>query len=343
MRIPGTAAFKIIILSNLAVLAALADAAKIEAWKASKTDKYRLIWTSSPSTQATIGWNQKDGSPGTVHFGKRDHGRNAEAYPRTQRATEVNKFDGFKNAFALIDSLEPNTQYYFVIRDDYGTSRRFQFQTASNKPQPFTFIAGGDSRNFRDVRIAANQLVAKLRPQFVAFTGDMINKDRPKEWDEWLDDWQHTTGEDGHMTPIVAHRGNHERRPKTIPAYFNTPDDAYYSFSIGGDLFRYLALNSEIPAGGKQKDWLEEQLKKYSDSTTHLVAGYHKPMRPHVSKKSEGANPYKWADEFYEYSLDLAIESDSHVMKRTVPVKPSSKGHEGFKAASDDPDATVYI
>lgn len=317
--------------------------AKAEPWKASKTDKYRLIWTTKPTHRVTIGWNQKEGAPGQIHFGETDHKRDAKAYPETQSATHHKKFDGFENCFAKIEDLKPDTRYYFVITDDFGTSARFQFKTAPEKPLPFTFIAGGDSRNFRDVRISANQMVAKLRPLFVAFTGDMINKDTSEEWDEWLDDWQYTTGEDGHLTPIVAHRGNHERRPGTIPAYFNTPSKAYYSFSVGGSLFRYFALNSEIPAGGKQEEWLEEELEKHSSSAVHLVAGYHKPMRPHVGRKSEGTNPFVWADHFYEHGLDLALESDSHVMKRTYPLKPSKSGHEGFKAVTGDPKATVYI
>lgn len=317
--------------------------AQAEPPKASKTDKYRLIWTTKPTNRVTIGWNQKEGKPGTVHFGETDHGRNAEAYPETQAATHTKKFDGLHNCFAKIENLKPDTRYYLVISDEFGTSSRFQFLTAPEEAVPFTFIAGGDSRNFRDVRISANQIVAKLRPLFVAFTGDMINKDTPEEWDEWLDDWQHTTGEDGHLMPIVAHRGNHENRPKSIPAYFNTPSDAYYSFSVGGSLFRYLVLNSEIPAGDKQGKWLDEQLEKHSSSAVHLVVGYHKPMRPHVSKKSEGTNPFLWAGKFYEHGVDLAIESDSHVMKRTLPLKPSDSGHEGFIAVENDPKSTVYI
>jgi hypothetical protein len=75
----------------------------------------------------------------------------------------------------------------------------------------------------------------------------------------------------------------------------------------------------------------------------HLVAGYHKPMRPHVSKKSEGTNPMHWAGVFHEHGFDLVVESDSHVMKRTLPLRPDPSGPEGFRAAPGDPKATVYI
>ncbi len=308
------------------------------------TDKYRVCWNDDPTTRATIAWNQVSGKPAKVHFDTVDHGRDAEKYSKTQSTDRVQDYDGMKNCFVRLEGLTPDTEYFFVIKDGNSTSSRFKFRTAPAQPKPFTFIAGGDSRNFKDIRIAANQLVDKLRPLFVSFTGDMINKDTANEWVEWLDDWQQTTGKDGRMTPIVAHRGNHERRPETIHNFFDTPKDAYFSFSIGGKMFHYLALNSEIPATGEQEEWLDKELGKHAGKTTHLVAGYHKPMRPHVSAKSEGTNPMAWADNFYRFGLDLALESDSHVMKRTHPLKPDDNGVEGFSAAvGDDPSATVYI
>lgn len=309
----------------------------------SATEKYRLVWISNPATEAVFGWNQIAGEPATLYYGPEDFGRKAEEYPEHVACERVVAYDGMTNCFARMSGLKPATRYYLCLEDDSGVSRRFQFVTAPAEPGRFTFIAGGDSRNFRDVRIVANKLCAKLKPLFVAFTGDMINQDVDTEWVEWLDDWQHTTGEDGQLIPIVAHRGNHERRPETIPYYFNTPDDSYYAFSVGGTLCRYLALNSEIPAIGEQEEWLDEELSASATTHTHLIAGYHKPMRPHVSAKSEGTNPMNWADNFYRFGVDLVLESDSHVMKRTLPLKPDPNGAEGFSSSENDPFATVYI
>ena len=50
-----------------------------------------------------------------------------------------------------------------------------------------------------------------------------------------------------------------------------------------------------------------------------------------------------WADNFYRHGLDLSIECDSHVMKRTHPLKPDPNGFEGFSMAKSDPKATTYI
>lgn len=309
----------------------------------SKTSKYRVVWTSDPTTSATIAWDQEQGSVARCHYGTTDFQRQAEKYEQVTKPRRVHKFDGMTNCFVRLTELSPDTEYFFCLEDEFGVSRRLKFRTAPREPAAFTFIAGGDSRNFRDVRIAANQLCEKLRPLFIAFTGDMINRDTSQEWDDWLEDWQETIGDDGHVIPIVPHRGNHERRAETIPNLFDTPADAYFAFSIGGGLFRYYALNSQIPAIGAQETWLEDDLAKHGTDVVHLVAGYHKPMRPHVRRKSEGANPFQWADNFYKHGFDLIVESDSHVMKRTLPIKPDPSGPEGFVAAPDDPNATVYI
>ncbi|MDF1815736.1 MAG: metallophosphoesterase family protein [Verrucomicrobiales bacterium] len=310
----------------------------------SGTEKYRLVWAKDPTTEATVAWNQKSGDPGVVHYGTKDFGRKHHLYPKSQKTHRTFRYtESINNCFASLSDLQPDTRYFFCIKDKQGVSRRLTFVTAPDKPIEFTFIAGGDSRNFREPRIHANQICTKLQPLFIAFTGDMINRDTEEEWTEWLEDWQQTIDSEGNIIPIVPHRGNHESRPESIYNYFDTPEDAYYHWAIGDDMFRYFTLNSQIPADGKQGKWLRSELKKYRKNTTHLVAGYHKPMRPHVSKKSEGDNPLLWADTFYQCGLDLAIESDSHVMKRTLPLKPDRNGTEGFSRSLNDKNATVYI
>ncbi|MDB4725621.1 hypothetical protein OAF44_03775 [Akkermansiaceae bacterium] len=309
----------------------------------SQTEKYRLVWFDDPATTATFVWNQLEGDPAVLHYGLKDHERNADQYSKKAKVDKVIDYDGMKNCMVTLTDLEPDSWYFMCLADDSGVSRRFYFLTAPDKPQPFTFICGGDSRNYRDVRQDANLMCRKLAPLFVAFTGDMINHDKAEEWEEWLDDWQLTISKKGRILPIAPHRGNHESRPESIPSYFGMPEGSYAAFNVGGDLFRYYILNSEIPADGAQGRWLSRDLSRNAKGITHLVAGYHKPMRPHTSGKSLGRNSYKWAKTFYKAGFDLVMESDSHVMKRTLPLKPYERGGEDFKAAPDDPKATVYL
>ena len=325
---------RILLTSCLTVSSMITDAEAIE--------KHRLMWLSDPSSQATIGWFQEKGDMATVYYGTKDHGQNSKAYPMQQEVHRSVAVTGGKNHFVQLKGLKANTDYYYVVAHGDQVSRRLSFTTAPNQAQEFTFINGGDSRSNRKTRQELNKIVTKLKPLFVSFSGDMINRPTDEEWDTWFTDWQLTISEDGKMMPIIPHRGNHENKKGVMSQEFDTPEGTYFAFNIAGDTMRYYALNSEIPAMGKQGEWLENDLKKHSQSVRFLVAGYHKPMRPHVGAKKEGSNPYKWAQMFYDHGMDLAFESDSHCIKRTQPLKPSKDGEEGFVAAPNDPKATVY-
>ncbi|MFC4995116.1 fibronectin type III domain-containing protein [Rubritalea tangerina] len=308
----------------------------------SEAIKHRLMWIENPSSEATIGWVQESGKPGVVHYGKVDQKRKHHLYEKSQQVHRTVPIGKGVNCFVKLTGLEPDTAYFYVIKDASGVSRRLKFHTAPATNKAITFINGGDSRSNRKTRQELNKIVAKLKPLFVSFSGDMIGSPTHDQWDKWFEDWQLTISEDGTIIPIVAHRGNHENKKDAISKEFDTPADVYYAFTVGKNLLRYYALNSEIPAEGAQSAWLDQDLGKHAGSVTYTAAGYHKPMRPHVSKKKEGTNPYKWAPIFYKHGVDLAFESDSHCIKRTQPLRPASDGAEGFVAAPNDPKATVY-
>ena len=308
------------------------------------TEKYRAMWREDPSTSMVIGWNQKSGHSPVVFLGEYDQGQEFSRYQFSKTPDAVLNMRGMNNHFARLRGLKPNTVYYFVIRDSEGISPRFSFKTAPGNPsERLSIIAGGDSRNHRDIRMEANQLVGKLRPHVVLFNGDMTDKDSDAEWQAWFDDWQLTIAEDGRITPIIVARGNHEK-PDAIQALFDLPNpDAYYALNLGGNLLRIYTLNSMIPAGGNQRIWLERDLKSNS-SATWKIAQYHISIRPHTANKTENGDQYaNWASLFYNFNINLAIESDAHVVKSTWPIRPSNEpgSAEGF--IRDDQKGTVFV
>ena len=140
-------------------------------------DKYRLTLRGNPSTSIVVGWNQISGSNPTVYYGTTDFGTNYASYPNSKTPNRTVFYKGMTNTFARLTGLQPNTAYYFVIRDSQGTSQRFWFKTAPADNSRLSFIAGGDSRNNRTPRQNANRLVAKLKPHAILFGGDMTNGD----------------------------------------------------------------------------------------------------------------------------------------------------------------------
>jgi len=271
------------------------------------TDKYRIMWRDNPATTMVIGWNQESGNNPVVHYGTTDQGTNWSAYPNFADVSESNNSFGMSNRFARLTGLQPNTAYYFVIKDSQGTSERFWFKTTPDaNTERLSFIAGGDSRENRIPRINANRLVAKLRPHAVFFGGDFTNDATNTEWRNWFDDWQNTIGTDGRMIPIVATRGNHESSNVDLVNLFDVPnDEVYYALTFGDNLIRTYTLNTETPIVGSQTSWLANDLANNND-VIWKMAQYHKPMRPHTSNKPDGTNQYNnWAGLFEQHRVWL--------------------------------------
>lgn len=307
-----------------------------------KNDKYRLVLTSNPATSITIVWNQISGTDPIVYYDTTDFGTDHTKYRNTKTVDRTTIFRGMNNKFARLKNLKPNTNYYFIIRDSQGNSKRFWFRTAPDDLSRLSFIAGGDSRNYRTPRKNANLLVSKLKPHAVFFGGDMIDYDTDREWKNWLDDWQLTTSKDGRMIPIVPARGNHEAL-YTIHRLFDTPKKSYYALTFGNNLIRAYTLNSEISVSGNQLTWLKNDLEATANNVIFKMAQYHKPMRPHTAGKSEGNSEYNaWANLFYKHRVRLVVDCDSHMVKTTWPIQPSSipENDEGF--IRNDENGTVY-
>jgi hypothetical protein len=315
-----------------------------------ETGYYRLSWRSDPATSAVICWNQVSGAGPEVCYDTVDHGKKAIAYRFRQLPDRVEAYRGMNNHFVRLENLEPDTAYYFVICDSEGVSRRLWFRTAPAEPQPFTFIAGGDSRTNREPRREGNKLVARLRPLFVLFGGDYSGEGNAEQWAEWFEDWQLTISEDGRIYPLIATHGNHENADlQMVGKLFDTPHpDQYFALNVGGDMMRIWVLNSELEykAPGRiaeQNAWIESDLPKYPD-VQWKIATYHRPMRAHTAHKQEGINRIAWwAELFHANGVDLVIESDTHMVKQTYPIRPSSEEGSYESFIRDDKTGTVFI
>lgn len=314
------------------------------------TLNYRLSLRDDPSTSMVIGWEQDGGSNPTVYYGTTDFGQNWASYPNTHGVDRSVTASGMDNNFARLTGLTPDTKYYFVIKDSDGVSDRFWFKTTPmGNSTPLSVIAGGDSRAYLDdsPRENANTMVAKLRPDLVLFGGDYTWLSTDYEWGKWMQDWQLTITADGKMVPVLWERGNHELSAGIVYDLFDIPSNSseeYYAISVGGDFVRFYTLNTEISVAGNQTTWLESDLQANYDNHDWNIAQYHTCMRPHTTEKSNGDAQYNaWSELFYDYRVQLVVESDAHDVKTTWPVKPSSgpNSEDGFEL--DSIRGTVYI
>ena len=308
-----------------------------------KTDKYRVFWNSSPESCATIGWCKIDGLGAKVHYGEAEIVNQENIYPLQKEVDRKTFHLDLKSRFARLEGLKPDTVYAFIIKDSNSESKKFTFKTAIGDPGKFSFVAGGDSRNNKEARQNANRAVSKIRPMFVCFGGDMISTPTTKNWSQWLDDWQLTTGKDGRMVPIIAARGNHEGA-WDVHRLFDTPrPEDYYALEFGKKFMRVYTLNSCIVRAGAQGEWITKDLSENKD-VKWKIAHYHHPFRPHHKGKKEQDTQYNaWANNFYKYGMNLVIECDSHVVKRTWPVRPSNDPGNDQGFIRDDKKGITFI
>jgi acid phosphatase type 7 len=325
--------------------------------------QYTLSFREDPATSIVIGWS---GDDGTVYYGTSDLGTNFASYPLNKTADRSTTRHGINRRFARLSGLQPKTVYYFVIRDASGSvSARFKFKTLSdNVNDPVSFISGGDTRdgfkvfgayvescpsgNCVEQKRKGNRLVAKLRPDFVAFNGDFtmnqVTSNTNAEWNEWLNDWQLTISTDGRMYPMTFTQGNHEDN-QDIHQIFDVPIEEYYALNINNGLIRMYMLNSELNACSNtaQLNWLTTDLQNHTNS---INAPKWKFVQYHIPTFAMG-NGYGlvsdqmscWVNLFEQYGVKLCMESHTHITKWTLPCKKNSSETDFVP----DPSGIVYI
>jgi len=312
-----------------------------------ETGRFRAMFGNDPSTEITIGFDAYLPNTNPVLYLSRSpiDINNLDSYNSSTPVIANSEFE-METHFVRLTGLLPGRTYYFVVKDNFSTSEEYHFETISkHKDAQLSILAGGDSRSDWEVRVVANKIVSKLQANAFVFDGDFTDQGKATEWQQWLDDWQFTFSSNNRITPIIPARGNHESNNAELGYLFDCPANMYYTKTLGGNLLNVYTLNSELNfyVASEQTTWLKNELA--GDSSTWKFVQYHKPIRPHVTGKVEGAIQYaNWANLFYQYGVDVVLESDAHTVKTTWPLIPCSGGfncYEGFER--DDINGTVYI
>ncbi|MFT4540744.1 MAG: hypothetical protein ACI841_001214 [Planctomycetota bacterium] len=308
--------------------------------------QWRIVWQENPATSATFSWSTRDaGKEHAVHLGKTAEAGRLENYERrvecqrngayTTGDTSVN---GAHYHHALVEGLEPSTTYYFVLESNKTSSKEMRFTTAPQDDRAFKLLYGGDSRTGIEARQVMNLMMAELAqedPDVLAFAhgGDYIFNGRNwPMWSTWLSQQELSTTVDGRVLPIVPVRGNHDVGP-LYDEIFDSPGGGgknYYVTQLGQRV-ALITLNSEISTAGNQAVWLEDQLASLRLENRWLLAQFHRPVYPAV--KQPGVAKASWVPLFEDFDLDLVLESDGHVAKRSVPIRDEKH----------DPTGVTYI
>ncbi len=303
----------------------------------------RVIWEEDPSRAAYISWTTEDPGLDSYVVWDREKRKALSAYAHRKEADLEGPYedsDGIYYHHAKLEGLTPSTKVHFRVVDQGDETADYYFVTAPDDARPFVYLYGGDSRSSRQTRRLINQRVrglVEVDPSILVLIhgGDYIMSGGSlRQWRNWLDDWEESITSDNRILPIVPARGNHETDPQLFNRVFAFPGDAldegdWFRTKLAED-FVLINLDSNVSQAGKQRDWLAEQLNE-AQAFRWIAVNYHRPAYPAV--KSPGGALYHWVPLFEQYNVNLAMESDGHVLKRTVPIRDGQM----------DPTGVVYI
>ncbi|MET7256633.1 purple acid phosphatase family protein [Dyadobacter fermentans] len=253
---------------------------------------------------------------------------------------------------ANFGDLKPATQYVYRVGDGKAWSEWFHFKTASDKPEPVSFLYFGDAQN--DIRSLWSRAVRGAfanmpRANLMIHAGDLINNSNADyQWGEWFEAGGWING----MVPNLATPGNHEyyrdeKRNLFVSKHWkpqfalpeNGPEGlsetAYYIDYQG---IRFISLDSQAAildstTMKKQAAWFEQITTNNPNRWTIVV--HHHP----IYSTKNGRDNDEWRDTmeplYKKHKVDIVLQGHDHTYGRglNIPVGQSRK----------KPDGPIYV
>ncbi|MFO0977992.1 MAG: metallophosphoesterase family protein [Planctomycetaceae bacterium] len=328
-------------------------------------DRVVLTWTGDPVHTQSVTWRTSTDAGKTVaQIAVDDGGPNLEKTAKTVLgcATRL-KTDSNEALFhsVIFEGLTPKTRYAYRVGDEKNWSEWFQFQTASEQSEPFSFLYFGDAQN--DLRSRWSRVIRAAyrdapKAAFMIHAGDLINTaEKDQDWGEWFGAGAFLNA----MVPSVPVPGNHEQakvddttrrlthhwRPSfTLPE--NGPpglEESCYTLVYQG--VRIIALNSNTQLT-EQKDWLEKTLANNTEKW--VICTFHHPIFSTGKDRDNKALRELWKPVFDKYRVDLVLTGHDHTYGRTGITTPtptadlSTTTNEGTGLSTVDQfTGTVYV
>ena len=294
-------------------------------------DRIVLTWSEDPSASQAVPWRtDRTVTAGLAQILPADAAPLVAEAARqiTARSTDL-KTDLNEARFHTVNfqGLVPNTKYAYRVGDGVNWSEWHHFTTASDGPEPFSFIYFGDAQN--DIRTHWSRVIREAfqtapRAKFTLHAGDLINRaNNDGEWGEWF-------GAGGWMNgtiPVIATPGNHEyaamNAGRTVSAHWrpqfefpsNGPaglEETTYYLDIQGVRIISLNSNERIP---DQKEWLRRALA--SNPNRWTIVTFHHPVYSTARGRDNKEVRDQWQPIFDEFRVDLVLQGHDHTYGRT--------------------------
>lgn len=325
-------------------------------------DRIVLSWSADPTTTQAVTWRTStEVSEAFAELALATAGPEfVMAANRVEAKTEKLKTDINEAHFHSVTfkDLKPGTKYVYRVGDGVNWSEWFQFRTASDKPEKFSFIYFGDAQN--NLRSMWSRVIREAysdapKAAFIVHAGDLINSaESDAEWGEWFGAGNWLNG----MIPNVPVPGNHEQAKATdgtrhlshhwrpsFTLFENGPtglEETCYTFTYQN--VRIIALNSN-EAIETQTAWMEEVLAK--NEHPWVVCTFHHPIFSTGKDRDNPALREAWKPVFDKYKVDLVLTGHDHTYGRTglqTPLKLETVGNVTTGVTNVDADSgTIYV
>jgi 3',5'-cyclic AMP phosphodiesterase CpdA len=313
-------------------------------------DRIILTFTGDPAKSIGVSWRTDTSvAPGQAIAQIAP----ASAYPKfaenaanvTAKSAAVNADLGMAHFHsAALTDLKPDTLYAYRVGDGQNWSEWIQFRTASDKPEPFSFIYFGDAQN--DIKSLWSRAIRSAyseapKAKFMIHAGDLINNGpSDAQWGEWFNAGGWVNG----MVPSVPSPGNHEYSgatkglsdhwrpqfclPENGPA--GLEETCYYVDYQG---VRIISLNTEEKTQ-EQTEWLDKILAANPNKWTVLT--FHRPMYSSAKGRDNKELRERWMPIFDKHKVDLVLQGHDHTYAR-------SKNMRAGVNVRNDESGTIYV
>ncbi len=317
--------------------------------------RIHLSWEGDPRSEITVMWETERAADSVVEYGP-DGNLGSSAQGESSRPSWAN---GYIHQVRLSD-LEPDTGYHYRCGSSDGWSGTFTFLTAPDRPEDFSFIVLGDSRNpgYYNSDLSGWEMVMQAMQddmrenddgyKFIHFLGDNIyDPNQQYVWEKWFDKLSIVSRDIVFMESI----GNHEYDYDTsepVPNYFGQfafpGNELWYSYDYGNAHIISLDTDNDFLPGSPQYEWLVDDLEEVSqdDSLKWNIVMFHRPPFTSGGKGNLDVQEHL-CPLFDQYDVDLVLSGHMHIYERFYPLNQYGEIADTNQAHYEDPSVPIYI
>lgn len=294
-------------------------------------DRIILTWSGDPATSQSVTWR----TDATVQEAVAQIAVSEDGPDFTESAREVEAVsqllssdlsDAMYHSAGFTD-LQPKTLYAYRVGDGSNWSEWNQFRTASDQPDPLTFIYVGDAQNsiFEHwSRVIRMGFTAAPEANFIVHAGDLINRPgSDADWGEWF----RAAGWINRSVTSFPTPGNHEywgdEGEKSVSRHWrpqfalpeNGPpglEETCYYIDIQG--LRMVSMNSSEMLQ-EQVEWLDTLLADNPNRWTILT--HHHPIYSSAQGRDNKELRELWKPVFDKHAVDLVLQGHDHSYGRS--------------------------